>query len=84
MKKYKYRGRLLAVQERELAGEKFFSTAFTDLKGFSRSFFYNSELVKRQTEAEAQADLDAFAARRGLKEVKERPLAGTRGVKKRN
>ena len=68
-RRYLYRGKVLRVEARESVNHTIYGAHFTDSKGFRRLLLINDELVIRPTRKEAQADLDAFATRRGLKEV---------------
>ncbi|EHL68436.1 hypothetical protein [Cloacibacillus evryensis] len=66
---YLYRGKVLSVEARESVNHTIYGTHFTDSKGYRRLLLLNDELITRRTREEAQADLNAFAERRGLKEV---------------
>ncbi|MDO4560795.1 MAG: hypothetical protein Q4C86_07570 [bacterium] len=68
-RRYLYRGKTLSVEARESVNHTIYGTHFTDSKGFLRLLLLNDELVIRHTRKEAQADLDAFAEWRKLKEV---------------
>lgn len=68
-RKYLYRGKNLAVEEHPSVNSSGYATYFRDRKNVRHILLLNNELKLRQTFDEAQADLDAFAQRRGLKEV---------------
>lgn len=68
-KSYLYRGKVLGVEARESVNHTIYGAHFTDSKGYRRLLLLNNELMIRHTREEAQADLDAFAERRKLKEV---------------
>lgn len=70
--RYMYRGKVLFVKEYQAVNHVRCATFFVDGKGFERAFFFGDELAARATMAEAQADLDEFAKKRGLAEVSPR------------
>lgn len=69
VRRYLYRGKALRVEARESVNHTIYGAHFTDSKGFRRLLLLNNELMIRHTREEAQADLDAFAEKRQLKEV---------------
>ena len=68
-RKYLYRGKTLAVETHSTVNGTGYATYFRDRKGTRHILLYNDELKLRPAFEEAQADLDAFAQRRSLKEV---------------
>lgn len=68
-RKYLYRGKTLAVETHSTVNGTGYATYFKDRKGTRHILLYNDELRLRPAFEEAQADLDAFAQRRSLKEV---------------
>ena len=68
-RKYLYRGKTLAVETHSTVNGTGYATYFKDRKGTRHILLYNDELCLRPAFDEAQADLDAFAQRRSLKEV---------------
>ena len=81
---YLYRGKVLSVEAREAVNHVVYGAHFTDSKGFRRILLLNEELVIRPTREEAQTDLDAFAIRRGLKEVDAKGAAIAKGPSSAN
>ena len=70
-KRYKYHKRTLYVKGYETVNHRSYAPFFVDAKGYERIFLLNGELIARSAEAEAQADLDEFARKRELAEVRE-------------
>lgn len=70
-KRYKYRTRTLYVRAYETVNHQSYAPFFVYAKGYERIFLLNDELIARSTETEAQSDLDEFARKRGLTEVKQ-------------
>ena len=68
-RKYLYRGKALAVESHSTVNGTGYATYFKDRKGTRHILLYNDELTLRSAFEDAQADLDAFAQRRGLKEA---------------
>ena len=68
-RKYLYRGKTLAVETHSTVNGTGYATYFRDRKGTRHILLYNDELKLSPAFEEAQADLDAFAQRRSLKEV---------------
>lgn len=68
-RKYLYRGKTLAVETHSTVNGTGYATYFKDRKGTRHILLYNDELSLRPAFDEAQADLDAFAQRRSLKEA---------------
>ena len=68
-RKYLYRGKTLAVETHSTVNGTGYATYFRDRKGTRHILLYNDELTLRSAFEDAQADLDAFAQRRSLKEV---------------
>ena len=69
-KKYKYKGRVLFVRRYSAANSAAWATFFVDRMGIERAYTTNGLPLGAATEAEAQAELDAFAAAQGLKEAR--------------
>ena len=69
-KRYLYRNRTLYVKSYQSVNGVNFATFFVDSKGYERIFLFANELTMRHTMEDAQADLDAFARKRGLHEAK--------------
>ncbi len=69
-KRYLYRDRILYIKAYQSVNNVNYAPFFIDLKGYARLFLFRGELFIRQRMEDAQADLDAFAQKRGLREAK--------------
>ena len=69
-KRYLYRNRTLYIKAYQSVNSIAYAPFFIDLKGYERMFLCRGELFTRHKMEDAQADLDAFAQKRGLHEAK--------------
>ena len=71
-RKYEYKGRVLFVREYPAVNGPRWATYFEDLRGIDRAYVTDGLSLGHTTEAQAQYELDTFAAAKGLKAAKER------------
>ena len=69
-KKYEYKGRVLFVREYPAVNGPRWATYFKDLRGIDRLYTTEGLTMGHTTEAQAQYELDQFAAAKGLKEAR--------------
>ena len=71
-RKYEYKGRVLFVREYPAVNGPRWATFFEDLRGIERAYVTDGLSLGHTTEAQAQNELDIYAAAKGLKPAKER------------
>ena len=69
-KRYRYKNTVLFVREYKAVNAMAWATFFVDRMGRDRAYTTAGLTLGHATEEEAQAELDAFAAAQGLKEVR--------------
>ena len=69
-KRYRYKNTVLFIREYKAVNAMAWATFFVDRMGRDRAYTTAGLTLGHTSEAEAQAELDAFAAAQGLKEAR--------------